>query len=93
MSCGCSFQKKKTNNDNIPSVEKYHQSPSFQENYGIELFDKEEERKENFSFQKNCKKKGEGNNFIYMEPGYRQATKCPCPYEYPSYHCPKIPFI
>lgn len=43
--------------------------------------------------KKECKNNGYGVNFMYREPGYRQATKCPCPFEYPSNNTPRIPFI
>lgn len=36
---------------------------------------------------------GSGMNFMFSEPGYRQATKGPCPFEYPSKNIPRIPFV
>ena len=38
---------------------------------------------------KTCEKE---SNFIQNEPGYRQALKCPCPFDYPSNNTPRIPF-
>jgi len=86
MTCGCSSQKKK------PVKEMYQISPCLEEltmDY-------------NQCSNKKCMEKqikeynsclGSGINFIYSEPGYRQATKCPCPFEYPSKNRPRIPFI
>ena len=89
MVCGCSSQKKK------PVKENYQISPCLQElmmDYNECSNEKnkkcmEKQRKE----YKECL--GSGINFIYSEPGYRQATKCPCPFEYPSKNIPRIPFI
>lgn len=39
---------------------------------------------------KTCEKE---SNFIQNEPGYRQAVKCPCPFDYVSKNTPRIPFI
>lgn len=39
---------------------------------------------------KTCEKE---SNFIQNEAGYRQAVKCPCPFDYVSKNTPRIPFI
>lgn len=39
---------------------------------------------------KTCEKE---SNFIQNEPGYRQAVKCPCPFDFVSKNTPRIPFI
>ena len=39
---------------------------------------------------KTCEKE---SNFIQNEPGYRQALKCPCPFDYHSKNTPRISFI
>ena len=62
---------------NTPKKEQYHFSPSSQKGRS----------------DKKGKKSNEGVHFIKSESGYRQATKCPCPYEYPSIIHPPIPFI
>ena len=39
---------------------------------------------------KTCEKE---SNFIQNEPGYRQALKCPCPFDHDSTNITRIPFI
>lgn len=99
MTCGCSSEKKKLYNNHLPMMENYQISPCLKK-ITREYDNCSEHKKEQSCFKngvkdykKECKNNGDGVNFIYSEPGYRQATKCPCPYEYPSQHCPKIPFI
>lgn len=83
MTCGCSSKKKY---NNVPMIENYQKYPSIEENDKNMFLHIENEKKKYMN-------QADGFNFLFMEPGYRQAIKCPCPYEYPSYHCPKIPFI
>ena len=89
MSCGCSFQKKK------PVKETFQISPCLEQTT-ID-FDNCFNEKNKKCFEKGIKDYRtcleSGMNFMFSETAYRQSIKCPCPYEYPSYHCPKIPFI
>lgn len=87
MTCGCSSKKKNQN-----SIENYQMSPCLQEvimnhNQCSNKKCMENQRKEYNS----CL--GSGMNFMFSETAYRQSTKCPCPFEYPSKNIPRIPFI
>lgn len=90
MTCGCSSKKK-----NQKSIENYQMSPCLEQatmDYNQCSNNKNKECfKKGIKDYKECL--GSGIDFIYSETGYRQATKCPCPFEYPSKNRPRIPFI
>ena len=90
MTCGCSSKKK-----NQKSIENYQMSPCLQEvimnhNQCSNGKDKKcmEKKKQDYDM---CL--GSGMNLMFNETGYPQATKGPCPFEYPSKNIPRIPFI
>ena len=89
MSCGCCSNKKK------PVKETFQISPCLEQaTIDFDQCSNEEKKK---CFEKGIKDYrlclGSGINFMFSEPGYRQATKGVCPFEYPSKNFPRIPFV
>ncbi len=82
------------NTTNKKKKENFEISPCYKNS--IKNFDQCYEMEKGSCFKKGLMSYNEcvknGYNFIYFEPGYRQATKCPCPFERKSFH-PYIPFI
>ena len=89
MSCGCSSKKKNS------VKETFQMSPCLEQ--ATNDFDKCSNEKDKKCIEKQIKEYnsclGSGINFMFSETAYRQSTKCPCPFEYPSKNLPKIPFI